>query len=139
MNFGVCQLVMILRRTSIEYRKKLIANVNFGLLEKGCATDQKSFLFKSLSEAIDYQVSYGGKLHKVSDAEIEDKIIENEDELQHTSNQINTDNYYILNIKDQAQLKNGFRYVKELLLQLHILEMYKSYSKMNKIILRCLV
>ena len=130
MNFGVCQLVMILRRTSIEYRKKLIANVNFGLLEKGCATDQKSFLFKSLSEAIDYQVS---------DAEIEDKIIENEDELQHTSNQINTDNYYNLNIKDQAQLKNGFRYVKELLLQLHILEMYKSYSKMNKIILRCLV
>ena len=37
-----------------------------------------------------------------------------------------------LNIKDQAQLKNGFRYVKELLLQFHNLEMYKLYSKIKQ-------
>ena len=37
-----------------KYIKKLIANVNFGLLEKGGATDQKSLFFKSLSETINY-------------------------------------------------------------------------------------
>ena len=40
-----------------KYIKKLIANVNFGLLEKGGSTDQKSLLFKNLNEALDYQVN----------------------------------------------------------------------------------
>ena len=37
-----------------KYIKKLINNVNFGLLEKGGATDQKSLFFKNLSETINY-------------------------------------------------------------------------------------
>ena len=52
--------------------KKLIANVNFGLLEKGEATAHQSILFKSIDEAIHYQTEYGGKIHKLS--QIEGKI-----------------------------------------------------------------
>ena len=39
---------------------KLVAHVNYGLLEKGGATDQKSTVFKNLKEAISYQTEYGG-------------------------------------------------------------------------------
>ena len=45
---------------------------------------------------------------------------------------VNTDNYYILNLKDQAQLKNGFRYIKELRLQLHNYEMYKAHINLKQ-------
>ena len=103
-----------------KYIKKLIAHVNFGLLEKSGATDQKSILFRNLSEALEYQSEYGGKLHKISD-------IEGNEEETTTSN-----NYYFLNLKDQAKLKNGFRYEKELLLQTHNLEMFKAYNKLEE-------
>ena len=39
--------------------------------------------------------------------------------------------YYILNISDQVDLNNGFRYIKELLLQHHNLRMYNDYNKLK--------
>ena len=45
---------------------KLIGNINFGLLEKGGATAYQSILFKSINDAIHYQIEYGGKIHKLS-------------------------------------------------------------------------
>ena len=101
--------------------------------EKGGATDQKSLLFKNLHEVLDYQVNYGGKLYKLSDVEVEVEDIEySNGSSQHISYPANTDNYYILNLKDRAQLKNGFRYVKELLLQLHNYDMYKPYINLKQ-------
>ena len=38
--------------------------------------------------------------------------------------------YYILNVSDSATLKNGFRYIKELLLQHHNFKMYSDYKKL---------
>ena len=38
--------------------KKLIGVVNYGLLEKGGSTDSKSFAFKHLDEALEYQAEY---------------------------------------------------------------------------------
>ena len=114
-----------------KYIKKLIANVNFGLLEKSGATDQKSILFRNLGEALDYQAEYGGKLHKISDIEMEgeETALPNEVGVETT---MTPNNYYILNLKDQAKLKNGFRYEKELLLQIHNLEMFKAYKKLEE-------
>ena len=43
-------------------------------------------------------------------------------------NQIN--NYYILTIKDKTELTNGFRYIKELLLQIHNFRRYQDYYKL---------
>eukprot|EP00438_Fugacium_kawagutii_P015581 Skav229714 [mRNA] locus=scaffold49:189255:192446:+ [translate_table: standard] len=101
--------------------KKLLGNVNYGLLEKGGSTSTKSMPFAHLEEALEYQAEYGGKLHKISkteeDVEGNDRILQN---------------YFFLNFKDKAVLQNGYRYIKELLLQMHNLHMWKSYRILNK-------
>ena len=43
-----------------------------------------------------------------------------------------TDTVYILNLRDNAQLKNGFVYIKELLLQYHNFRMYSDYQALTK-------
>ena len=50
--------------------KKLIVNVNIGLLEKTCSTDQNSILFKSLEDACNFQMTHGGKIHKVTELHV---------------------------------------------------------------------
>jgi len=45
--------------------KKLIANVNFGLLEQGGSTNQHSMVFRNLKEAVHYQSEYRGRLNKI--------------------------------------------------------------------------
>ena len=46
--------------------KKLIANVNFGLLEKGTNKSSKSFAFDGLRETLYYQQDVGGKINKIT-------------------------------------------------------------------------
>ena len=46
--------------------KKLISNVNIGLLEKGTNKSQKSLVFDTLSEALYHQSLYGGRINKIS-------------------------------------------------------------------------
>ena len=41
--------------------------------------------------------------------------------------------YYILNIGDQVDLTNGFRYIKELLLQHHNYKMFCDYTELQKV------
>ena len=106
--------------------KKLVANVNYGLLEKGGATDQKSTVFKNLKEALNYQAEYGGKIHELTHFTTEQITV---DEEQYTAEEEQA-SYYILNLKDTSRLRNGFRYVKELLLQYHNFRMYQDYSKL---------
>ena len=38
--------------------------------------------------------------------------------------------YYILNVSDRTNLTNGFRYIKELLLQHHNFKMYNDYKSL---------
>ena len=97
--------------------KKLIANINYGLLEKGGATDQKSLLFQNLNEAVHYQTEYGGKIHRLTE-------MEGKEEYENCSPSNETDKkiYSVLNLKDKAQLKNGFKYIKEFYYNTIILE-----------------
>ena len=41
--------------------------------------------------------------------------------------------YYILNICDQVDLTNGFRYIKEVLLQHHNYKMFCDYTEWSKV------
>ena len=79
------------------------------------------------------QTDYGGRVHKLScvketvaverdEVNFSTKIDSNEDELKA---------YYILNLKDKAQLKNGFRWIKEILLQYHNFTMWESWWKLR--------
>ena len=84
--------------------KKLIANVNFGLLEQGTNKSSKSFAFDSLREALYYQQEVGGKINKITGYDLQtDKELDRK--------------YYCLTVTDRVALRNGYTYIKELLLQ----------------------
>lgn len=170
--------------------KKMIANVNIGMLEKGVNKCQRSLDFDKLSEAVYYQNLVGGKINKISgfynddeltemteeyikelkregkddDSEDEDNGIEDTEEWndwgenwgQYKFNrerrcgsyrvegryriidgkyydvkkvEKETDKkYYTLTVQNKKELTNGFRYIKELILQRHNFKMYKDYS-----------
>ena len=95
--------------------KKLIANVNFGLLEKANNKTQKSILFSSLEAAKKSQEEHGGRisiLRKFN--EIEEDIIDplgvdDKDIITTHSIELTGDEMLILDISDKAKFKNGFR------------------------------
>ena len=107
--------------------KKLIANVNFGLLEKSTNTVSRSYAFDSLREALYYQQQVGGKINKVSSFYAEEVDNGNEDVGEHIEKESDK-KYYCLTVSDRATLRKGYIYIKELLLQHHIHKMHEDYS-----------
>jgi len=51
--------------------KKLIANINIGLLEKSQNTKSHSMVFNTVEEARHYQLKYGGTIHIIEQNEVE--------------------------------------------------------------------
>ena len=97
--------------------KKLIANVNFGLFEKGTNKSSKSFAFHGFREALYYQQEVGGKINKITGYDLEtDKELDRK--------------YYCLTVTDRVALRNGYTYIKELLLQTHNHKMQEDYTKL---------
>ena len=97
--------------------KKMIANVNFGLMEKTYNKSQQSMVFRNLHEAQYYQGKFGGRLN----------IIKEKDEDDTYNNK-----YFVLNNSEKALLTNGFRFLKELLLQFHNYNMYETLKTLNE-------
>ena len=102
-----------------KYCKKLVANVNFGLLEKGQNKVQKSKIFNTLEEVRYHQETYGGKVSILK--KFKEEVVEQHYDLDfgldiepNTNSKWIEDEqtYYILNVSDCATLKNGFRYIK---------------------------
>ena len=97
--------------------KKRIANVNFGLLEKCTNKSSKSFAFDGLREALYYQQQVGGKINKIIGYDFEsDKELDRK--------------YFCLTVTDRVALRNGYTYIKELLLQYHNHKMQEDYNKL---------
>ena len=116
-----------------KYIKKLIGNVNYGLLEKGGSTSYKSIVYNNLKEAVNNQTSHGGRVHKLSYVKETYEERRNEEEFSITGSKYEDElkSYYILNLKDKAQLKNGFRWIKEILLQYHNFTMWEAWWKLR--------
>ena len=110
--------------------KKLLANVNFGLLEKSTSTSSKSYTFNSLREALYYQNLVGGKINKLSVDKPESVEDDEEEEAWRTIYTKLDEKYYCLTVSDGATLRNGFIYIKELLVQYHNFRMYQDYLKL---------
>ena len=91
--------------------KKLIANVNFGLLEKSTNNVSRSYAFDSLREALYYQQQVGGKINKVSSFYDEEVDNGNEDVGEHIEKESDK-KYYCLTVSDRATLRNGYIYIK---------------------------
>ena len=116
-----------------KYIKQLIGNVNYGLLEKGGSTSHKSIVYQNLREAVHNQTSYGGKAHKLS--YVKETIVEERCEEKFSTRvdgyEDELETYYILNLKDKAQLKNGSRWIKEILLQYHNFTIWDAWWKLR--------
>ncbi len=118
--------------------KKTIMNTNFGMLEKQVNKNQKSKLFDSYEEALFFQKKYGGTItfiQQYEDVEGElqanqlDKGLEDaEMATTKSSKPTGAKRLYILNISAQAELTNGFRYIKELLMQHHNFYLNKCWQ-----------
>ena len=106
--------------------KKKIANINFGMLEKSNNTSQRSDIFNSLKEACYYQRKQGGRIYALEE-EIKERDEEEDEERIHEG-----DTYFVLNTTVREKLVNGFRYIKELLLQYHNYAMYEAYTKLEE-------
>ena len=120
--------------------KKLIGNVNIGLLEKGTNKARKSFVFDTFSEALYHQTIHGGRINKISghydeidDASASDEAsrgFRDDAEGSDTIEKETEAKYYTLTVSDTSDLTNGFKYIKELLIQIHNCRMYEDYYKL---------
>ena len=81
------------------------------------------------------QTSFGGRVHKLSyvKATIEEERCEEEFSIEVRSYEDELKSYYILNLKDKAQFQNGFRWIKEILLQHHNFSMWEAYRKLKDV------
>lgn len=121
--------------------KKTIANVNVGLLEKGINKTTRSFIFSDLNECKFFQSEYGGKIIAIDkektpyhikrefvdrglDYGVETKIISS-GQIIHEHSETTV---YCLSLSAEKKMTNGFRYIKELLIQNHNIRMYNDYQ-----------
>ena len=82
---------------------------------------------------------YGGKINIIKQLEKEeeedddDSDVDSDDEEEAPDEDTkNKGKYYVLNVSDYAVLKNGYRYIKELLLQYHDFRIYKDYNTLRE-------
>ena len=124
------------------YIKKLIANVNIGLLEKGMNRRSAGYLFKDLAECNYFQAQHGGVVHRIQKIEdhcvVYDKSplglddgIDNVKPVESWSFEQVGEPCYVLVMKAEKQLRNGFRYIKELLLQGHNHKLMQAYDLLD--------
>ena len=119
--------------------KKLIANVNIGLLEKCFNRKTRGHLFQDLAECQYYQAKMGGAIHMLNMIETVEEtndlgLDDGLDSQPITSYSLrNSDKppLYVLVLKAESQLKNGFRYIKELLLQSHNFKLMDAFDKLQ--------
>ena len=90
--------------------KKLIANVNFGLLENSTDTSSKSYTFNGLREALYYQNLVGGIINNLS-VEKPELVEDEEADAWKTVYAELDEKYYCLTVSDMATLRNGFIFI----------------------------
>ena len=117
--------------------KKKIANINFGMLEKSNNTSQRSDIFNSLKEACYYQRKQGGRIYALEEETRIRKMVDlneetNDEEEEEEDKTTFGETYFVLNTTVRQKLVNGFRYIKELLLQYHNYAMYEAYTKLEE-------
>ena len=139
---------------------KTIANIAFGLWEKSHNKKTVSRIFDNLKQALAYQRKYDGRIYVLDEVEMEtcqewkeidylddDPFWDDDYHYKHENRKFykclmnpetlkckektRESKYYIVSVSGQRQMMNGFRYLKELLLQNHNFEMYDAYEKLK--------
>ena len=122
-----------------KHYKKQIANTIYGLLEMHINKNSKSFIFDTYNDCKYYQAKYGGIIHQIQ--QYEERRYEYVSPLDEGITPlaptmkvefVETDKtLYVLNIYAQADMTNGFRYIKELLMQHFNQRMQESLDKLR--------
>ena len=132
-----------------KMKKKMIACINIGLLEKQTNTAKKSIVFSKLVDAFYYQEKYGGDINIITETkwdgevydddedcliEFDDKgnVIEPENDEKELAKIVDECKHYVLNISDTKTLMNGYKYVKELILQHDNFDMNEAYETLMR-------
>ena len=108
--------------------KKTVANVSFSLLEKSHRTKHISKIFNSLRECCYNQHIYSGKVYTISGQE---EVMKDVDDEIFFERRDTGKSYYILNVSDKQKLIDGFRLIKEMILQNHNFIMFEAYQKIK--------
>ena len=129
-------------REEDQLLKKTVVNVSFGVMEKQTNKAQKSKLFDSFEEAKFYDEKFGGTINFINQyKEIEtdtgidsiDRDVDDDHQAMHNLKQVATGNtLFIMSIQAEASMTNGFRFIKELLLQHHNFYLKRSYDMLNE-------
>jgi hypothetical protein len=123
------------------YIKKLIANVNIGLLEKCSNKKTIGYLFQDFDECKFYQSQYGGVIHAIQKIEDVSEVLERsplglDDDCDMVGSIVSYKfvqkgcPYYVLVLKAEKRLRNGFRFIKEMVLQEHNFKLMKAYDSL---------
>ena len=133
-----------------KMKKKMIACINIGLLEKQTNTAKKSVVFSKMVDAFYYQEKYGGDINIITetkwDGEVYDddedclidfddkgNVIEPENDEKELAKIVDECKHYVLNISDTHKtLMNGYRFIKELILQHHNFDMNEAYETLMR-------
>lgn len=114
--FGLSELFN-LDKISIQM-KKAISNITTGLLEKKMNKGELSKIFIDYNEAKMYQDLYNGKMLSISQDDSEEESL------------------FIVKIKEEKVLENGFLPVKEMIYLNQRLKLLNQYDKLRKLGLR---
>ncbi len=121
--------------------KKTIPNTCYGLLESHINKNSKSFIFDNYNDCKFYQAKFGGIIHQIKQYEEKhaeainplDAGIEGLGETAEKVEYQETDTtLYVLNIYAQADMTNGFRYIKELLMQTFNRKMQQTHDVLRE-------
>ena len=132
-----------------KLKKKMIACINIGLLEKQTNKAKKSIVFSKMVDAFYYQEKYGGDISIITETKWDGEVNDNDDdcllEFDDKGNAIEPESdekecakivdeckHYVLNISDTKTLMNGYKYVKELILQHHNFDMNEAYETLMR-------
>ena len=120
-----------------KFIKKIIANVNCGLLEKAVNKRKSSKIFENAGEALYYQDTYGGTISVLKRRELKEEVLDDPldvglEYMVTLTAEDDNKRYYILTKTEEAELENGFMFIKELLLQGHNFKMYDAFKKLTE-------
>jgi hypothetical protein len=113
------------------------------MLEK-CFNERSSgFLFQDYTECKFYQSQHGGSIHSVQKIEDVSTVLQQsslglDDGLEEVGPSVEVkfehrgSPYFVLVLKAESQVRNGFRYVKELLLQGHNFKLMRAYDQLTE-------
>ena len=123
-------------------KKKSIVNVVIGLLEKATNKKSKTTLFTDPASAVQYARTYGGIVRKLFTENVENVALglDDPEPLEYDARPYMPTNefviYYVYDEKS-TQLKNGFKYIKEMIYQNSKYTIKEDYDKLQKAGIQC--